>query len=674
MRVGIDLGTTYSAVAYYDEKTSSAEVVPDAEGNLLTPSVICFSDDGSVYAGEAAKTMQAKGKGTVAASFKRAMGDTGFSVNARGRSYSAEDLSAILLGYLISGAEKRLGKKIDSAVITVPAYFNDPQRTATIRAGERCGIKVDKIINEPTAAAISYGYGSLDDKTVMVYDLGGGTFDITIVRIEKNTLTVLGTDGSRILGGKDWDQILTGYFCDRFADDFGIDLREDPAAKNSLIVAAENLKKEFSERDSISVLLEYGKDSAEYSLSKEKFVELSRPLFAATEEVCVRALKEAGLTWKDIDEILLVGGSTRLPGLPEELRRISGTEIVNHADTDLAVAKGAALVHRRAGGRRTVTDVTSHSLGVLSVRKDGKKYINEIMIPRNSKIPASVRKPFKINPGNLTEFIELYTLQGESRNPLDCFALAKMKVRGISNSGEGEIIEIEYSYNENGVVSVSAFQKGRSLEVKSEKLDEDLSWMGETPEDRTSEIPVRRNIVIAIDLSRSMKDKPLETAKEAVIRFVNELEGIDTRFGLVVFGDKAKTVRELTSDRYAITASINRLRVSMAGRGTDADPFGEAGRMLVNAPGANAIVILTDGVWGNRNAAVTRAMECRKDGIAVVAVGFGDADTSFLRQLATVEEGALYTTLDCLSDTFGTIATAIGSGNMGIRESGTTGE
>lgn len=670
MKVGIDLGTTYSAVAYCSKETPSAEVVPDADGNLLTPSVICFGEDGSVYAGETAKAMQAEGKGIVAASFKRAMGDTGFSLTAHGRAYSAEDLSAILLKYLISGAEKTLGEKIDSAVITVPAYFNDLQRTATIRAGEKCGINVEKIINEPTAAAISYGYGSLDDKTVMVYDLGGGTFDITIVRIEKHTLTVLGTDGNRVLGGKDWDQILMGYFCDRFLDEFGIDLREDEAAKNSLIVAAENLKKEFSEKESISVTLEYGYDSAEYSLSKEQYTELSRPLFITTEEVCNRALSEAGLCWKDIDEILLVGGSTRLPGLPEELEKVSGTKVVNHGDTDLAVVKGAALAYHQTGERRTVTDVTSHSLGVLSVRKDGKKYVNEIMIPRNSKIPASVRKPFRINPGNLTEFIELYTLQGESHNPLDCVALAKMKVRGINNSGNGEIIEIEYNYNENGVVSVSAFQGSRSLTVKSENLNEDLSWMGEPPEDRVSEAPMRKNIVIAIDLSRSMKNEPLEKAKEAITRFVNELEGVDTRFALMVFGDRVKTIRELTSDRYAIISSINQLKVNMAGRGTDANPFTDARKMLLNAPGANAVVVLTDGVWGNRNTAVTQAMECKRDGIAMVAVGFGDADTSFLRQLATVEEGALYTTLDCLSETFGTIATAISSGNMGMRESG----
>ncbi len=234
--------------------------------------------------------MQSRGEGVVAASFKRAMGDTQYYMTAYGRRYSSEDLSAILLKYLIAGAEARTGKKIDSAVVTVPAYFNDLQRTATIRAGEKCGIEIQKIVNEPTAAAISYGYNKAGNKTVMVYDLGGGTFDTTVVRIERGNISVLGTDGDHVLGGKDWDQAVMSYLCGKFKDDFNIDLRDDVSAKNSLIVAAEDLKKELSESESVSVHLEYGNDSADYTLTRNQFDEMTEPLFGSTWEVCKREM------------------------------------------------------------------------------------------------------------------------------------------------------------------------------------------------------------------------------------------------------------------------------------------------------------------------------------------------------------------------------------------------
>lgn len=674
MKVGIDLGTTYSTVAYYDTDSSKAVVIPNSHNEDLTPSVICFCPDGTIHIGKTAKDLQSRGEGISVASFKRAMGDTQYNLTAYGKSYSAEDLSSILLKYLIASAEARTGRKIDSAVITVPAYFNDLQRTATIRAGKKCGIDVLKIVNEPTAAAISYGYSNAGNKTVMVYDLGGGTFDITVVRIEKGNIKVLGTDGNHVLGGKDWDQAIMAYFCGRFNDDFNIDLRDDASAKNSLIVASEELKIELSESDSVSAHLEYGADAADYILTKDHFDEITEPLFLSTWDVCERVLTEIGMVWNDIDEILLVGGSTRLPSVPGRLAKMSGRNVIKHADTDLAVAKGAALTSHlsEVEGRKPVgvTDVASHSLGALSVREDGKKFINEIMIKRNSSVPSSIRKPFRIEPGNLADCIELFTLQGESHHPLDCVVLAKMNISGIMNNGMGVMIEIEYNYDENGVVCISAFQNGSELNVESEQVPDDVSWMGRNPEEMLSNAPVQKNVVVAIDISRSMKDVPLDKAKKAISRFIKEVADVNTRFGLIVFGDRTVTVRDLTLDRYAVTRSIEGLKVNMAGRGTEASPFKEARKMLMGRAGMNIIVVLTDGIWDNRDRAVVQAMECRTDGITTVAVGFGNADRSFLRQIATDDEDALFTTLDHLGDTFGTIATAVSSGGMGLSDAG----
>ena len=418
MKVGIDLGTTYSAVARYDRNSNKPVMIPNAFGKEITPSVICFLDDGDILVGEDAKDMQSNGTGVNAAAFKRNMGDGSIAVSFNGKDYTSEDLSAMLLKHLIADAEKATGEKIDEAVITVPAYFNDFQRTATIRAGESCGVKVPKIINEPTAAAISYGYKHSSDKTVMVYDLGGGTFDVTIVRISKGNIEVVGTEGNHILGGKDWDAAIVKYVCDQFIDEFDVDPRDDLPTKNELIVAAEGYKKTLSIAESVTIPLNYDGYSAKYTLTRDEFESMTEHLLVATKDVCVDLIQDLGMSWTDIDEILLVGGSTRMPSVARFLKDLTGREVIAHSDTDLAVAKGAAITAElycsNATGLRAmqIADVTAHSLGILSVSQDGKKFVNEIMIKRNSKVPCTVRRQFTIKKGNVTDKIEVFTLQG----------------------------------------------------------------------------------------------------------------------------------------------------------------------------------------------------------------------------------------------------------------------
>ena len=567
---------------------------------------------------------------------------------------------------------------MEEAVITVPAYFNDFQRTATIRAGEACGIKVQKIINEPTAAAISYGYKHSADKTIMVYDLGGGTFDVTIVRISKGNIEVIGTDGNHILGGKDWDAAIVKYVCDQFIDEFDVDPRDDLPTKNELIVAAEGYKKTLSIAETVTIPINYEGYSAKYTLTRSEFESMTEYLLIATKEVCQNLMGDLGLAWTDIDEILLVGGSTRMPAVSNFLRDMTGREVIAHSDTDLAVAKGAAIVGElyssNATGLRAmqVSDVTAHSLGVLSVSQDGSKFVNEIMIKKNSKVPATVRKPFRLNKGNMTEKIEVYTLQGESRIPLDCNVLAKVVISGFYNNGQGVEVAIEYNYDQNGVVNITAFQGEDPLNVDTMPIDEDIRWMGGSPKSRRGDESILKNIAICVDLSRSMEGDPIEHAKSSIRDFVNTLQDKDTYFSLIGFGDKIKVVQELNNDPSVVLNSIEDLKVKMVGRGTDASPLDTARSMLASKPGVGIIVVLTDGIWGKRDKAVDQALGCRNDNITIIAVGLGEADTSFLRQIATVDDGALFTTIDRLGETFGTIATAISSGNMGlaVRESG----
>lgn len=680
MKVGIDLGTTYSAVARYDTKNSKPVIIPNAFGKEITPSVICFLDDGDILVGEDAKDMQSNGTGVNAAAFKRNMGDGSIAVSFNGKDYTSEDLSAMLLKHLIQDAERATGEKVDEAVITVPAYFNDFQRTATIRAGESCGVKVPKIINEPTAAAISYGYKHSNDKTLMVYDLGGGTFDVTIVRISKGNIEVIGTDGNHILGGKDWDAAIVKYVCDQFIDEYDVDPRDDLPTKNELIVAAEGYKKTLSIAESVTIPINYEGYSAKYTLTRDEFESMTEHLLEATKEVCLNLMGDLGLAWTDIDEILLVGGSTRMPAVARFLRDLTGREVIAHSDTDLAVAKGAAIVselyNSKATGLRaemTVIDVTAHSLGALSVSPDGSKFVNEIIIKKNSKVPCTASRQFTIKKGNMTDRIEVYTLQGESRMPLDCNVLAKVVITGFYNNGQGLNVDIEYNYDQNGVVNIAAYQDGEPLTVEAQPIDEDIRWMGGSPKNRRSDECILKNIAICVDLSRSMDGEPIERAKASIRDFVNTLQNDDTYFSLIGFGDKIKVVQELSNDPRTVLASIDELKVKMVGRGTDASPLDTARSMLGSKPGVGIIVVLTDGIWGKRDRAVEQAIGCRNDNITIIAVGLGEADTSFLRQIATVDDGALFTTIDRLGDTFGTIATAISSGSMGlsVREGGT---
>jgi len=673
MKVGIDLGTTYSAVARYDTALNKPVMLTNSFGKEITPSVICFLDDGDILVGEDAKDMQSNGTGVNAAAFKRNMGDGSIVVSFNGKDYTAEDLSAMLLKHLIEDAERTSGEKIEEAVITVPAYFEDAQRTATKRAGESCGIKVPKIINEPTAAAISYGYKHSTDKTLLVYDLGGGTFDVTIVRITKGNIEVIGTNGNHILGGKDWDAAIVKFVCDRFVNEFDVDPRDDLPTKNELIVAAEGYKKTLSVAENVTIPVNYEGYSEKYTLSRDEFESMTEHLMNATKDVCEDLMDSLGMEWTDIDEILLCGGSTRMPGVAKFLKGFTGREVVTHGDTDLAVAKGAAITAELYSSNATslratmqVSDVTAHSLGALSVSQDGKKFVNEIMIKRNSKVPCTCKKQFSIKPGNVTNKIEVYTLQGESRVPLDCNVLAKVVISGFYNDGKGVVVDIEYNYDENGIVNIKAFQGDDPLDVVSEPVPDDIRWMGGDPHDKPSDDVIAKNIAICVDLSRSMEGEPIDAAKDSIRRFVRMLAEPETRFSLIGFGDKIKVVQELTNDTGVIIDSIEDLKVKMLGRGTDASPLATAAAVLRGTPGVGIIVVLTDGIWGKRENAVEQANACRHDNITIIAIGLGEADTSFLRQIATVDDGALFTTIDKLGETFGTIATAISSGNMGL--------
>lgn len=674
MRAGIDLGTTNSIVATLDDSTGEIRILTEDEGLNYVPSVICFCDDGMVHFGARAKEMQSNMEGTCISTFKLGMGDNHDMAIWNNSGYTAEKLSAMLIGYLIRNAEQRTnGEAITEVVITCPAYFNEYQRTATIRAAEANGLRVLRIINEPTAAAVHYGYQSDIDKTLLVYDLGGGTFDATVIRVSGGEINVIATAGDHNLGGRDWDAMIVNRVCSEFADKYGYNLRDDPHVKNYLNVMAEECKTILTEEEVSRVSVTYRGHTLNVDIHREWLEDSSSYLLEATENIIEGMMTESNLEWSMIDEVLLVGGSTHMPMVKAYVEEVSGKLVSMADDSDLAVAMGAAAIAGQIGRSNdsyrmmTVSDVTSHTLGALTREKDGSSYYNKFMIKRNSKIPASTTSPFYIPCKNNTDRAEVYILQGESSNPLDCNVLSKVTITGFVNTGDGVVLDIKYSYDENGKVHVDAYRDGEELNTVSEPVTGDVSWMGRPPGEMDSENHPHNNIVICVDVSRSMeRHGALETAKNCIRDFIRKMDS-SVSYAVVAYGDRSQTMLELTDNSYNVVTEISRLRPNMLGRGTRASPFVEAKRILDDRIGNNIIFILTDGKWENQSKVEAEVTNCINKGMCIVSIGLGDADMPFLDKISNTSEGAIFTTISEMSNAFNTIAIAIRSGRLGLR-------
>ena len=320
---GIDLGTTYSAIAHFNEY-GKVDVISNSEGDRITPSVILFEED-EVIVGKVAKNQAVASPENVIQFIKRHMGEKDWVRTIRGREYTPEILSALILKRIVSDAEDAIGTEITDVVITVPAYFNDNERKATEDAGKIAGVNVLGLLNEPTAAAIAYGMNNLDKKLkAVVYDLGGGTFDVTVLDIDGNNVKVLATAGERRLGGKDWDDVLINHIAEQFQTEHGVDPREDLEAYQDLVIKVEEAKKTLSRKSEVKVFAQCGGKSLKVDITRAQFEELTRPLLEQTETYLELVLTKAGLNWDDIDVILPVGGMTRVPSIMEMLKQVTG--------------------------------------------------------------------------------------------------------------------------------------------------------------------------------------------------------------------------------------------------------------------------------------------------------------------------------------------------------------
>ena len=462
--IGIDLGTTNSCVAVYEG--GEAKVIANPEGSRTTPSVVAFKN-GEIIVGQAAKNQMVTNPDTIA-SIKRLMG-TKEKVKANGKEYTPEEISAMILGDLKKTAEAYLGETVKKAVITVPAYFNDAQRQATKNAGKIAGLEVERIINEPTAAALAYGMDK-QEKTeqILVYDLGGGTFDVSILEIGDGVFEVKSTSGNNHLGGDDYDQRIIDYLVKEFKKSNSIDLSKDKMAMQRLKDAAEKAKKDLSGMTTTNISLPFisqGEDGPvhlEISLSRAKFEDLTRDLTESTLEPVRKALKDAKLTKKDIDKVLLVGGSTRMPRIAEIIKEELGQEASKGVNPDEVVAMGAAI----QGGVLTgdvndivLLDVTPLSLGIETLGG-----VCTVLIPRNTTIPTSKSQVFSTAADNQPA-VDIHILQGERPMAADNKTLGNFQLTNIPPAPRGvPQIEVTFDIDANGIVNVKAKDLGTNKE------------------------------------------------------------------------------------------------------------------------------------------------------------------------------------------------------------------
>ncbi|MBR3401293.1 MAG: molecular chaperone DnaK [Parasporobacterium sp.] len=465
--IGIDLGTTNSCVAVMEG--GKPVVIENSEGARTTPSVVAFTKNGERLVGEPAKRQAVTNSDNTISSIKREMGSN-FRANIDGKAYSPQEISAMVLQKLKADAEAHLGEKVEEAVITVPAYFNDAQRQATKDAGKIAGLKVERIINEPTAAALAYGLDNEKEQKIMVYDLGGGTFDVSIIEIGDGVIEVLATAGNNRLGGDDFDQRVTDYLIAQFKSQEGIDLSTDKMALQRLKEAAEKAKKELSSSTTTNINLPFitatseGPKHLDINLTRAKFDELTHDLVEKTVEPVQQALKDAGLTTSELGQVLLVGGSTRIPAVQEKVKQLTGKEPSKTLNPDECVAIGAAVQGGKLAGDAGAGDVLLLDVTPLSLSIETLGGVATRLIERNTTIPTRKSQVFSTAADNQSA-VDIHVVQGERQFARDNKTLGQFRLDGIAPAPRGvPQIEVTFDIDANGIVNVSAKDLGTGKE------------------------------------------------------------------------------------------------------------------------------------------------------------------------------------------------------------------